>query len=260
VSRAGCEREPRVLPWRRLCGCHRRGRPGISVRRNASPEPPVSCRDPRGAAGGRSAATHLSPFSRQRSSVRSRRCWGSHSSVVAGCHGQGGSARLSEPWPSDRQRRAPGRAVRCAKAIVWTTKDQRPKRSFGSVLAACGAVELIRAPSPTAAFMLFGDARAESVLPGSYSAVGGVAGSCADPSTASRTRSACRRSSPAHASSSADPARCLATICAARSAARLTSRSASRESNSSPDTSTSTSALASNTPSRAPAVDILTRI
>ena len=37
----------------RLCGSHRRGRPGTSVRRNASPESPVSCPEPRGAAGDR---------------------------------------------------------------------------------------------------------------------------------------------------------------------------------------------------------------
>ena len=40
------------------------GRPGTSVRRNASPESPVSCPDTRGAAGDRDpAATHLSAFS-----------------------------------------------------------------------------------------------------------------------------------------------------------------------------------------------------
>ena len=57
-----------------FCGCHRRGRPGTSVRRNASPESPVSCPD----ASRRSwrpdpAATHLSAFSSD--GVRSTLLW-----------------------------------------------------------------------------------------------------------------------------------------------------------------------------------------
>ena len=95
------------------------GRPGTSVRRNASPESPVSCPDPRGAAGDRIPPRRTSPRSlkywgrfrstllwilrshaarprcvrsaksgaaSRRSSVSSRRLWGAHSSVVTDSH------------------------------------------------------------------------------------------------------------------------------------------------------------------------------
>ena len=108
------------------------GRPGTSVRRNASPESPVSCPDPRGAAGDRIPPRRTSPRSRsdgaasgprfcgfsdatppgrcvrsgkrgaasRRSSVSSRRLWGAQ----FGGRRQSRptqSPRLSEPWHCD---------------------------------------------------------------------------------------------------------------------------------------------------------------
>ena len=117
-----------------FCGCHRAGRPGTSVRRNASRELPVSCPDPRGAAGEGIPPRRTSPRSRsdgaasgprfcgfseatppgrcvrsgkrgaasRRSPISSRRLWGADSSVVADSHDQRSRRDYPEPWPSDR--------------------------------------------------------------------------------------------------------------------------------------------------------------
>ncbi len=110
----------------RLCGCHRQDVQAPQYAETPRPSRPSPA--PTHAAQletGDPAATHVSAFSEvmgplpvhvseatpagrcarsakrdaasRRSSVSSRRLWGAHSSVVAGGHGHGGSARLSEP-------------------------------------------------------------------------------------------------------------------------------------------------------------------
>ena len=110
----------------RLCRCHRQDVQAPQYAETPRPSRPSPA--PTHAAQletGDPAATHVSAFSEvmgplpvhvseatpagrcarsakrdaasRRSSVSSRRLWGAHSSVVAGGHGHGGSARLSEP-------------------------------------------------------------------------------------------------------------------------------------------------------------------